>query len=121
MTLGRGGGGIGALSVDMRPYGLFILGAIVKTQIYMPQTIYIFWRSSDFCGVQGRYKVPKISTDKTVQSFLTLYITTSLQRLFVGPFESFFFLIFFAGDNVAILWSHWYSLFWTLVDSAHGN
>ena len=26
----------------------------------------------------------------------------------------------FSGDNVTILWSHWYSLFWTLVDSALG-
>ena len=26
----------------------------------------------------------------------------------------------FCGDNVTILWSHWYSLFQTLVDSTHG-
>ena len=26
----------------------------------------------------------------------------------------------FAGDNVTILWSHWYSLFRTSFDSIHG-
>ena len=34
--------------------------------------------------------------------------------------NGFFFQKINCGDNVTILWSHWYSPFWTSIDSAHG-
>ena len=57
-------------------------------------------------------KVTKILEDITGKSQVCKILAT---------FHSFFFFRnLFCGINVLILWSHWYPLFQTLVDSIHG-